>query len=357
MSIVITSRPTLQDVDNFSNFNAVVNPVVYRMTRKDYTHTSVDSNGGLARAQLSASLGNLTATFTAGVSVYLYSDDGVYDGVYTVGSSAFGANTAVTFTQAYISTSGAGHVNLESRTGYRAEIEIYDPSDDSLLFSALSYAPNARGEMVVDVSSIVMAQLSADNTRDYTTGTVLSDSDISIGFYIKYTEVWTGSANTQVSDGHVNSIYALHGARQVGSLYGGNLLDYLISSNMKRTDTDISSAQILAGFTTPVTVVPAQGANKIIVPIAFAIRMDFLTAAYATNTTFTFTIGGVSVFGNITDVLTAAADQLRVLTIPTLTTTTSFINLPMTWQVSTGNPTAGAGDMKVSIFYSTMDML
>jgi len=76
-------------------------------------------------------------------------------------------------------------------------------------------------------------------------------------------------------------------------------------------------------------------------------------AALPTEATAAFT----TISGNITDVLTAAADQLRVLTIPTLTTTTSFINLPMTWQVSTGNPTAGAGDMKVSIFYSTMDML
>lgn len=357
MSLVITARPTLQVIDNLSRFNAAVNPIIYRMTRKDYTHTSVDSNGGLARAQLTAALGNLTATFTAGVSCYLYSDDGVYDGIYTVSSSAFGANTAVTFTQAYISTSGAGHVNLESRTSYRVQVEMYNASDDSVLFSLLSYSTSARGEVVLDVSSIVMADLSADNTRDYTAGTALSDPGISKGFYIKYLEVWTGSANTQVNDGDVNTIYAVSAARQVNSTYASNLFEYLISSNMKRTDTDISSAQILAGFTTPVQVVPAQGANKIIVPIALAIRNDFLTAAYATNTTFTFTIGGVSVFGNITDVLTAAADQLRVLTIPTLTTTTSFINLPMMWQVSTGNPTAGAGDLKISIIYSTMDML
>lgn len=357
MSLVVTQRPTLQVIDNLSRFNASVNPIVYKMTRKDYTFTSVDSNGGLARAQLSASHGNVTATFTAGVSVFLYSDDGVYNGVYTVSSSAFGANTAVTFTQAYISTSGAGHVNLESRTSYRVQVELYNTVDDSLIFSSLSYAATAAGFVTMDVSSIVASELSAENSRSYTAGTVLSDSGISVGFYIKYTEVWTGSANTQVNDADVNTIYAVQAARQVNSTYAANLFEYLISSNVKRTDTNISSAQILTGFTTPVEVVPAQGTNKVIIPIAFAIRMDFLTAAYATNTTFTLQINGVSVFGNITDVLTAAADQVRVLTIPTLTTTTDLRNKNMTWQVSTGNPTAGGGSLKVSIIYTVVDML
>lgn len=357
MSLVITQRPTLQVLDNLSRFVAAVNPIVYKMTRKDYTFTSVDSNGGLARAQLSAALGNLTATFTAGVSVYLYSDDGVYDGIYTVGSSAFGANTAVTFTQAYISTSGAGHVNLESRTGYRVEVELYNKETDALIFSSLSYAPDAAGFVTMDLSSIVLAQLDPDSTIDYEADEVFDDAEISIGFYIKYTEVWTGSANTQVNDSNYNYIYGVSAARQVNSTYASNLFDYLISSNVKRTDTNISSAQILTGFTTPVEVVPAQGANKVIIPIAFAIRMDFLTAAYATNTTFTFTINGVSVFGNITDVLTAAADQVRILTVPTLTTTTDLRNAAMTWQVSTGNPTAGAGTMKVSVIYTVVDML
>lgn len=357
MSLVITQRPTLQVIDNLSRFNASVNPIVYKMTRKDYTHTSVDSNGGLARAQLSASLGNLTATFTAGVSCYLYSDDGVYDGVYTVSSSAFGANTSVTFTQAYISTSGAGHVNLESRTAYRVEVELYDTSNDALIFSLLSYSPNARGGVVIDVSTIAAAQLSADNTRSYTVGTALADPDISIGFYIKYREVWTGSANSQVNDTDINTIYAVSAARQVNSTYASNLFEYLISSNMKRTDTDISAAQILAGFATPVTVVPAQGANKVIIPIAFIIRMDFVTAAYATNTTFNFQINGVSVSGTITDVLTAVADQVRILLTPSLTTTTNLVNLPMTWQVLVGAPTAGGGDMKISVLYTVVDML
>lgn len=357
MSLVVTQRPPLQVLDNLSRFVAAANPIIYRMTRKDYTLTSVDSNGGLARAQLTAALGDLTATFTAGVEVYLYTDDGVYDGVYTVGSSAFGANTAVTFVESYISTSGPGHVNLESRTGYRVEVELYSKADDSLIFSALSFSPDAAGFVIIDVSSVIMGQLSPDNSRSYTAGTLLADPDISLGFYIKYREVWTGSANSQVNDSSYNAVFGVHAARQVNSTYASNLFEYLISSNMKRTDTNLSNAQILTGNSVPVEVVPAQGANKVIIPIAFIMRTDFLTAAWATNTTFTFQINGVSVSGNITDVLTAVADQVRLLLAPSLTTTTDLRNKNMTWQVSAGDPTAGGGSIKISVIYTVVDML
>jgi hypothetical protein len=54
---------------------------------------------------------------------------------------------------------------------------------------------------------------------------VRSNSTTNVGFYIKYREVWTGSAEAQTSDS-ANPSWAAKGARQIGETYGGYLKEY-----------------------------------------------------------------------------------------------------------------------------------
>jgi len=51
-----------------------------------------------------------------------------------------------------------------------------------------------------------------------------------------------------------------------------------------QTKVSLSSAQILTLGSSPVTLVPAQGAGKVIIPISVVLNYNFVTSAYSTVT-------------------------------------------------------------------------
>ena len=99
----------------------------------------------------------------------------------------------------------------------------------------------------------------------------------------------------------------------------------------------LSSAQILNSFTTPVQLIAAPGAGKVIFVTHFLINFNFNTVAYATNTDGGFEIGGI--FSN-----------LIALNFPesgfagrsfTLASYSALENAAFNFQTDTGNPTEG----------------
>ena len=83
-----------------------------------------------------------------------------------------------------------------TQDNYYLEIYVYDSTDTVLNSEALAFTPNSTGSLVVDITSVLRAQLIADFDIDLTNTNIEmhDDSNAYQKFYIKYKEVWTGSA-------------------------------------------------------------------------------------------------------------------------------------------------------------------
>jgi len=224
MSLVLLNRPLL-------DYIAVKNPCLYKFQRQDFTFSGLtDSAGSL---QITASV-NLTTLTTAqggpvvvGSKIFVQSNDLVfYKKVFTVVSVSNAANSIVVFEAgSYVGVgSTSGILNLMQRYNYRAEIEVYQQTTN-LLLGTVSYSPDKTGLIKADVSTIIKNVLSPDiNTTTLSLSTWFQDNAIT-GFYIKYREVWSGSAEAQTNDsGNVrNGVYA---ANQITDSIGTNQLIY-----------------------------------------------------------------------------------------------------------------------------------
>jgi hypothetical protein len=126
-------------------------------------------------------------------------------------------------------------------------------------------------------------------------------------------------------------------------------------------DVTIPAADVLT-LNTPYDLVPAQGANKIIVPTIVLAEMEFNTTPYATE-------GEVDVFcGGTMHVLTLPPDDgflfgtvsRIVQAIPVITTSatsTQYVaNQPLTLSMQGGNPTAGDSDIRIFGYYKVISV-
>ena len=251
MSLTITQRPQQTAFGIDSDWNAVSNPILYKFQRKDYTFNQINSSGGLVQLQFSNV--NYGSNFAAGDVIYIKSDNSTYAITATVLSSTFSTHTYILCDSPYIGAAPGGFTNNDdSRPSYYVEVKIYDSSNNALNSDAFAYTPDSTGLLTVNVASILRANLQADNTIDLTNTNIEmhNDSYAYKKFYLKYTEVWSGSyAGTlpsQQSDGG-EQFFAILGARQIPSPYGGNMFEYTCFNTVDYTD-----AKFLTKLTTPV---------------------------------------------------------------------------------------------------------
>lgn len=134
------------------------------------------------------------------------------------------------------------------QTGYYLEIYVFDGSDVALNTEAFTYTPDSLGNITVDISEIIKANLAPDNDIALTNTNVelYNDTNAYKKFYIKYKEVWSGSANALVSDS-TNQFFAVFGAMQIPATYGPNMYEYTCFNVL-----DYADAKFLTLFTKPV---------------------------------------------------------------------------------------------------------
>jgi hypothetical protein len=128
--------------------------------------------------------------------------------------------------------------------------------------------------------------------------------------------------------------------------------------NLYKTITDkvtLSSAQILALNSTPIQLVAAPGAGLMIEVLGISGTMNFLTAAYATNTNVSilFNGAGLSLF-TFNAILTSTVTRTGRATPVALTGTNALqilANTKLEIQAPVGNPTTGAGSLDIYITY------
>lgn len=122
--------------------------------------------------------------------------------------------------------------------------------------------------------------------------------------------------------------------------------------------TTLTSAQVLALFTTPQSLVSAPWVGYAIVVHRVTGGVDYNSAAYATNTTqeVRYTNGaGTKVTADITSLVTATADKLvSVGGIEALTVLTE--NAAVVVCNATGNPATGNSPVSFTVDYSIVSL-
>lgn len=228
MSLTVTQRPSTTISGETSRWNAIAHPLLYKMQRKDFTFASITNSGGFVRLVLDSSFGNVASSFDVDDVVYFQTDAGVYATTGNVTASSYSApNTLVTLDTAYVSSS-TGWVNNETlRPNYGVDVIAFNSSDVALNQAAFRFTPNRSGALVIDIRRIIRAHLSpVDDTALSGSTQIYENTSIFLKFYIKYTEVWTGSAESQTNDSS-NQFFAVFGSMQIPSAYGSNMAEYV----------------------------------------------------------------------------------------------------------------------------------
>jgi hypothetical protein len=241
MPLTITQRP-----DQNTNWNAVFNPVVFKMQRKDYNITAVASSGGALQITVNANLA-LTNTpkglpVITGSVLWVQTDNGVYNGAYTVVSCTNVTNSVITFgAGTYISAATTGFVNLQQRTGYYVAARVFAGNgvvSSSALFT-MNFTPNKSGALLMDFSQLKtylnpLISTTLISTSNSASGwKTISNPSTSYKAHIQYTEVWTSSAETEVSDS-ANPFFVTHSARRIRDTYGGYMKPYSDSTTTRK---------------------------------------------------------------------------------------------------------------------------
>jgi hypothetical protein len=127
-------------------------------------------------------------------------------------------------------------------------------------------------------------------------------------------------------------------------------------------DVTIPSADVLTLNTTPIDLVPAQGANTIIVPTTILAEMDYNTTPYATNGNLVIKSGGGWFVAAAEDTQFLFGTVSRIVNIMVIendksATTVQYVaNQPLTVEVLTDNPTAGDSDIRIFGTYKVIDI-
>lgn len=116
----------------------------------------------------------------------------------------------------------------------------------------------------------------------------------------------------------------------------------------------LSSAEILALFTTPKVLVAAPGAGKILAPIRIVIKNNFGTEGYSGGPIL-INLGTLNLLSNTTYQLSNNAYDFRALT-GNAANSTNLSNTAITASVASSNPTLGDGTVDMYITYTTITL-
>lgn len=134
-------------------------------------------------------------------------------------------------------------------------------------------------------------------------------------------------------------------------------VDNFAGGSLATVKVSLSSAQILALNTTPVTLVAAPGAGKIIQPIAVMFNLVYNTTTYATNILAQIRYAGISANFITSTILGLTASTLaRLLASTSLTFAAVPSNTALILDTQTGNPTTGNSTMDVYLTYTVITL-
>jgi hypothetical protein len=124
-------------------------------------------------------------------------------------------------------------------------------------------------------------------------------------------------------------------------------------------DVTISSAEMLALFTTEKTLVPAPGTGKCIIVDSVYSTIDYNSAAYviAASDTMNIKYSGGSTVAQLTEAYLESTADARQAQQALTTAVTPLANTAVTAKMSTTNPTTGDSEVKIRVYYRIVDSL
>jgi hypothetical protein len=196
----------------------------------------------------------------------------------------------------------------------------------NLLLSALGL-PDIRDELAsyLNIVAVSSGQILVGNSGNIATG-VTPTGDVTID-------------NTGVT--------AIGANKVVSSMLAKNLI--------QTTTVTVTTGQILALNTTPITLVAAPGTGLVLLPIAVYATITYGAAAYSTNAagfTVRYTNGsGASTAMTLTQAfLQSSANAIQHVAAGT-TAITPVANAPLVIYADNANPTTGDSNLKLQIWY------
>ncbi len=131
-------------------------------------------------------------------------------------------------------------------------------------------------------------------------------------------------------------------------------VDSITGAALLQATVTISSAEILALNSTPKQLVAAPGSGKFIEVHKVWAYYNFATAAYATNTTLLVEYGSAQPILSLTPIIDQTSSRIYTSSSggsSSINTLANVENISVRARVSSGNPTAGGGSVKINILY------
>lgn len=129
----------------------------------------------------------------------------------------------------------------------------------------------------------------------------------------------------------------------------------LVRGDLQMADVTISTAEVLALFTTPKTLVAAPGAGFTLIPVSIYSSITYNTTAYACNAAgliLKYTDGSGTAPGSVlTQAFCQSSASAEQVVQNAATAYTPTTNAALVLQAGTANPTTGNSAIKVRIFY------
>lgn len=128
-------------------------------------------------------------------------------------------------------------------------------------------------------------------------------------------------------------------------------------AGIRKKKVSISSAEILNMYTAAKELLAAPGSGKANEVISITIRYNYLTAAYATNTTLNVLYSTV-VAASHTGILNQTSSKIKIASsgLNSLLDASAVENQAVALSVDSGNPTGGSGTLDVYITYRIIDL-
>ena len=171
-------------------------------------------------------------------------------------------------------------------------------------------------------------------------------------------DLLAGSALAGLTSAEIQRLIGVTSNIQTQLNAKANSADFSGLVSIETFDVTIPSSEILTSNSTPINLVPARGANTVIVPIKITGQLIYGTTPYATNGEFDIYCGGsipCFAFGDDNNFLFGTVSRIVNATERVLagaTDTVYIANSPLTLQTSDGNPTGGDSNVRAfGMFY------
>lgn len=237
--IIFLSRPEkTQANDNtlLSRWSCARQPYLFELQRRDFTliSTNQDAFGNVVlRVAYDA---DLPSSINVGDEVYFAStlDSEGNAGHYGEMGQVFSIATApglyhliYTNTPAVLPSTNGGFINVVSRKNYYAAFNIHltDAKTGIVHSIPCKLKPGMNGKMRLDASEFITSYLVKEAPTVYS-GVNLKDNNVWGKLYLSYSEVWTGSVNSLISD-QSNEYFFVDAVKQLLDQYGQNLCSHL----------------------------------------------------------------------------------------------------------------------------------